>query len=150
VEEEQPRPPDERQRERQPALLAAGELAGAGVGGVRQPHEGPELGGGFWRGGKLGEEMQHLTGTGCWGDAVLLKHDANLRLELRGIAPGIEAKRADSATIERAVAFENLHGRGLAGAIGSQQREDLTTPDGEREVADGGPFAVGLCQVLND
>jgi hypothetical protein len=45
------------------------------------------------------------------------------------------------------MALDALHGGGLAGAVGTDQAENLALDDVERDVIDGGDAAVSLAKV---
>src|ERR1051325_8464550 len=65
---------------------------------------------------------------------------------------GIEAQYFDVAPGARAQPFQNLHSRGLAGAVGAEQTEDLALTDLEVDAAHGFEIAIGFvqCCYLNN
>ncbi len=142
VEERDLRPTDEREGEGEALLFTPGELA---------PHRGaalcePDAGQQFVRVGRLreegGVEAQDLDRTDARVDAAFLQHDADRRGE--GVVVGVRVEPRDAHGAGRGPpeALEGLHGRGLAGAVGAEQRHDLAVLDRERDPVDGGELAV--------
>ena len=63
------------------------------------------------------------------GKIRCLQTNADAILELLPLPVRIEAENGNFASGARAQAFQNLHGGGFAGAIGSEQAENLTGLD---------------------
>lgn len=78
---------------------------------------------------------------------ALLEHDTGSLPEFRGMAGGVEAEDTYGPGIGLAEAFEDLHGRGLARPVWSEQTEHLTTNNGEIHALEHRPFAVALVQA---
>ena len=125
VEEQQVGVAGDAEREVEAAALAAGQRRGTRVGAVVEPDELEHLvdrarvriGGGV--------ELDRLAHGEVGVEARLLQHDADA-LEEGALAPrGVVAEHADGAGVGRAMALEDLDERGLAGAVGPEQREQL-------------------------
>ena len=78
-----------------------------------------------------------------------LQHDPDARAQRSRALAGIEAEHGDLAGAAVAVALEDLDGRRLAGAVGTEQPEDLAALHGEVDPADGLEVAVGLSQTVD-
>jgi len=61
----------------------------------------------------------------------------------------VEAADRNSPTVKIAQAFENFDGGGLAGAVGSEQAENLAFFHIEADAADGFDVAVTLHEVFD-
>ena len=147
VEEDQLRVSHERQRQVQPAPLAARQVLGADVALLGQLDERDHL---VDRPAALVVAPRHLDELAN-GEVLLhptlLEHDPD-RLAQPALARcGVAAEHPHVAAGAKAVALEDLHGCGLARAVGSQQAEDLAASDLEADAADGLHLAVGLAQT---
>ena len=89
-------------------------------------------------------------------DALLelrfLKLDADAALQRRDVAQRIEAEHRDAAGVGHAQPLDALHRRRLAGAVGTDQAEDLAVPDVDRDVGQRRHRSVTLREPgdLND
>ena len=63
---------------------------------------------------------------------------------------GVEAEHRDLAGGPLAVPLEDLDGRGLAGAVRPEEREDLAVLDRQVDALDGLELAVRLAQPFDD
>jgi hypothetical protein len=63
--------------------------------------------------------------------------------------PGVGAQHADLAAGAAPIAFEDLHGAGLAGAVGTEQGEQLATEHLEAKPGEGLAFAVAHPQIAD-
>ena len=72
---------------------------------------------------------------------------ADARLECARVFTRIEAEYRDAAFVPFSEAFDALHGRGLAGPVGSDEAEDLPSVDLERDVRYGDGGAVPFLEV---
>jgi hypothetical protein len=73
-------------------------------------------------------------------------------MHLFGLADRIKPRHANGAGVGRAQAFDHFEGRGFAGAVGTEDAEDLARVHGEVDAIDGGKLAVALDQAsdIND
>ncbi|MEY9994378.1 hypothetical protein ABIE67_006410 [Streptomyces sp. V4I8] len=63
------------------------------------------------------------------------------------VGDGIEAGHPDAAGVGDAQPLDTLHGGGLAGAVRTEDPEDLALLHGEGDSVDDGPAAVRLAQI---
>ena len=81
---------------------------------------------------------------------VLLEDDADARAERALALRRVVAEDADVAGVRRAVALEDLHERGLAGAVGPEDGEHLAAADVEVDAVERLRDAVvGLAQAAH-
>src|SRR5580692_859961 len=66
-----------------------------------------------------------------------LQHDTDPGAPLATCLPGVGAQHADLAAGAAPVAFEDLHGAGLAGAVGTEEGEQLATEHLEAKPGEG-------------
>ena len=78
-----------------------------------------------------------------------LEDDADPVAPLGAALLRVDAEDRDGAAVARAVALEHLDRRRLAGAVRSEQAEDLALLDLEVDPADGLDLPVGLVQVVD-
>jgi len=78
------------------------------------------------------------------GSAGLLEHEPDALAELPATDLRVDAEHRDRARVAMPVALENFDGGGLAGAVRTQEPEDLTLLDAEADSADGLDGAIGL------
>jgi hypothetical protein len=62
---------------------------------------------------------------------------------------GIKAENGDFASATRSQAFQNLDGRGLAGAVGSEQAENFSRLNLEVDSFHGVDLTVGFLQTVD-
>jgi len=138
-----------RQRDRQPLLLAAGQLPVPGVPLPGQPEK-IEQRQAVRRGAvEAGVEVDRLGDGELVGQRALLQLDADL-FPQPGAAPlGVHSQHADQSAVGPAQAHGALHGGGLPGAVAAEDPEDLTLFHGEAHIVDGDLLAVPLVDVLN-
>ena len=83
-------------------------------------------------------------------DALLqlgfLELHADPALQAGRISLRVEAEDGDRAAVRSSHAFDALHGRGLAGAVGSNEAEDLALEDFQRDIFHGNRGTVVLAQ----
>ena len=147
VEEDEFGPADDGHREREALLLAAGEPAVGGAAATIEPQALDERVHVERVGVQLGHVAQHLVGAGAGVDAAGLEHDADARLEARGVGDRVEAEDADGAGVGPAVALARLDGGGLAGAVGAEDGGHGGGADREVEAVHGGFRSVPLDQA---
>ena len=123
--------PDQRHRDVKAALLAARELAGAIVSLAFEPDEGDRLVDISGRPVVAGVELERLAHGEERLDTALLEDDADALPPLTVAVLRIDAEDADIAGGPLAIALEDLHRRGLAGAVWPEEGEDLADLDGE-------------------
>ena len=146
VEEHQARAPDQRQREREALLLAARHPAHERVLRFAEADEVEQPVGVVGVVVVGGEELQCLERADARVEPAVLEHHADLRAELRAVAPRVDAEHAHFACVGAPVALEDLDRGGLARAVRPEETEDLTGVDGERESVDGLGRAVALLE----
>ena len=140
VEEDQVRVAKECDAEPEPLLHPLRERADRVVGSIDQSDEGERLV--DCRGppagrdaGELGVKTQHLAGMEPRLVAELLGQVAD-----RGARPTVTQRRAEDLPGSRTrthEAEEQLDGRGLAGAVRTEQTEQLAAPDGQAQIPRG-------------
>ena len=137
VEDRDLRPADERQGDRQALLLAARQVPVGRVALVVEPEVVDQLA----RIGRVsverGEQVERLADGDPVGQLALLELDADEGPQSVAVPPGIEPEHADRAGVGRPQTGDRLDGRGLAGAVRSEDAEDLALLDGERDAVDG-------------
>ena len=93
------------------------------------------------------KEIDHLLDGKEALDAGALEDDADSSLQGALVELRVVAEDAHLAGVVVAVAFEDLDGRGLAGAVRPEQAEDLAGAHGEVDALEGLEVAVGLAQA---
>ena len=83
-----------------------------------------------------------------WSCACLELH-ADALLQRVDVAHRVQAEHRDRAAVGSPQPLDALHRRGLAGAVGADQPEDLAVVDVERHLVDGDRRAVGLADAGN-
>src|SRR5260370_4734298 len=129
-------------------LLAAGKLAVEGVAFLFEAEAFEQL---VWFAATLveaAEKPQSFYYPEFVRGGSGLQSGADLMFQLRGIALRVEAADRNSPTVKIAQAFENFDGGGLAGAVGSEQAENLAFFHIEAAAADGFDVAVTLHEVF--
>jgi hypothetical protein len=117
--------PDQRQRDGQPLLLAAGELAVPGLQLVAQAQvvqQPPPV-------HRLAVEgavqVQRLPDPDALGQLALLELGADPPAQLRTVPPRVQPQHAHGPAVGPAQPLDDLDGGGLAGAVGAEDPEDL-------------------------
>src|SRR5687767_993395 len=95
------------------------------------------------------EQVEDLGDRELRVQGCRLEADPDPWLERVRFTGDVETQDADLATVRGAQALEDLDGRGLAGAVGAQQAEDLARSDVEVDAGDGLDVAVALGQAAN-
>src|SRR5580704_12871256 len=149
VEKDQLRVTDERQREVQSPQLSAGQPAAALVGLLLQPGERKHLLDIARVGVEARPVAQRLARGDVAVDAPRLQHDPDPLAQLDRAVRGVVAEYRDIAARARAVTLENLHGRRLAGPVGTEQAEHLTAANGDVDAAHRLVVAVALAQLAH-
>jgi hypothetical protein len=93
--------------------------------------------------------LDHFHDTNLVRKRRLLKHDANLGLQLVGIACRIDTQYRDFTAIARPETFENFHCRTLACAIRPKHREDLAGLNLEVDPLNGVNVPVTLSELVD-
>src|SRR5215469_1197575 len=142
-------PADQGQCDRQPLLLAAGQLPVPGIplpGQAEEVQQHPAVG----RDAVEGAVEADRLGD---GELVLqrafLELDADLLPQLWPAPLGVHPQHADPPAIGLAQAHDAFHGGGLPGAVAAEDPEDLTFLHGEAHVVHGDLAAVLLVDVLD-
>ncbi len=150
VEEEQLGPPGERHAEVEPAALAAGQRPDERVALADEPDEVDDLVHRARRGVGGAVELDRLADGEVRADPGLLRDDADPLAERAASPLRVDAEDADVAGAAPPIPLEDLDGRRLAGAVGTEQREDLAAGDGQVDAGDGVDVVIGLVQASND
>ena len=149
VEEDQLGVADQRQREVQSPQLPAGEPPAAHVGLLAQARELQHL----LHLARVRVEArpvaQRLARGDVAVDAARLQHDPDPPAQLDRAARGVVPEHRHLAAVARAVPLEDLHRRGLAGAVGPEQPEHLAAAHLDVDPAHGLVLAVALVQVAH-
>src|SRR5690625_7957967 len=93
--------------------------------------------------------MQHLLGADPGPLSTALQHDTHSRTQLFGVGDRIQAKDAYRTSLRAAETLAGLDRRGLAGAIGAQNRCDRTGLYRQIDVIDGHHIAVPHVQAAD-
>ena len=149
VEDGQLRATDERQRDRQPLALAAGQVGEAIVALGLEPEqlEQPLRVGGIAVEG--GEQLKRLPHAQLVGELGGLELDPDPLAELLRSCTASRPSTLIDAAVGPAQAADGFHGRRLAGAVGSEDAEDLASVDRERDVVDGERVAVAHAEMVD-
>ena len=130
--------PDQGEREREPLLLAAREVAPGRAGDRTQPHEVEELVHGHRFGVVAGEEVEDPARPQHGIDAAALEHDPDAAAERGVVGDGTESQDERRAGGGAPVALEGLDRRRLAGAVGPEHDEHLARFGGQVDAVDRG------------
>ena len=149
VEEGDARPADERQREREPLLLATRQSLVGRPRNRPEPDEVDQLVGVARVVVIGGEEPDSALGAHDRVHAATLQHDADPGRELRVIGPGVEPEDPHRAGVGTSVALEGLDGRGLACAVGAEESDDLASVGVEADPVDRDQTAVADHEVVD-
>ena len=87
------------------------------------------------------EEAHGLVDGELLGELRLLQRDAHALAQLALVVAPVHAQDLDDAGVGRGESFQDLDGRGLAGAIRAEEAEAFAALDDEVEAVDG--FHVG-------
>ena len=145
---------DERTRQAQAPLHAAGQLAGLGLGLVRQRREGQQLrdarayrGVGHTEVAAINQQV--LGAAEIRVQRVHLADHAQLALDRQRVVRHAEAKGADAARIGLGLAQAHAQRGGLASAVGTDHAQAFTGGNVEAQVVDHGVAAIVFEQVLD-
>ena len=97
---------------------------------------------------QVGVEADILVDREFFVEAEPLRHIAQVRLAGLGVGHDIDAVDEDAAAVRLHHAGQHPHGRGLAGAVGTDQAENLAAVDGERQTVHGGNLGKPLGQSI--
>ncbi len=152
VEDHQVRLVDERARDGEAALHAAGERLYLVLGALVQLHELEQLVRSLARRGPgdvevSGVHLQVLAHGELGVEVVDLRHHAEARLDLACLRARIHADDAERAVAERAGTRDHAHGAGLPGTVGAEEAERLAGMHVEIDAVDGGELAEPLRQA---
>jgi hypothetical protein len=134
------------ERHVEPAHLATGQSADPGPRLVAEPDQVEELPRPARPGVERGEMPHHLQHRELGPGAAELQDDADPGAPGPAAASGIHAEHRHRASVPAAEPFEDLHCRGLAGAVGPEQREDFSGADLQVDAVDRGELPVALAQ----
>jgi len=148
VEEDDLGPAEQRERDEEALLLAAGE---GGVGAAPQVAKPPLGQHGVHIGRSLVQPREQPDGFAhpqALGQGGGLQLRAGPPAQFLGVAAGIQPEHSEPAAVAAAQALQDLHGGGLARSVRSQDAEDLPAPDVEGDLGDGNGPAVPLLEVF--
>ena len=146
VEEQELGVADEAEGHVESALLATREGLDPGAGLLGEPDQPDDLVD-LARGAVVaGVHPQHLGHREVGVDGGLLEHDADPFAQVEAAVSWVGAQDRHRAGVARPVALEDLHERGLAGAVGSEHGQHLALVDMEVDALQGLEAAVGLPQ----
>lgn len=137
VEEEEFRITDQSERDREPALLAAGERFDVGVCLGFKSHSGQDLKGIFPLVVKAAEEPNQFENGRFFGESGFLESDADAFTEFLGLGVPAAAEQFDVALGGGVEALENFDRGGFAGAVRAEQSKTLAGSDFQVEPIDG-------------
>src|SRR3954452_16262528 len=146
VEEDQLGVADQGEGEVQAAQLPAREPPRRLVGLLLQAGQGQDLVDVAGRGVERGEVLQGLAHADVAVDPRALQDDPHPPAQLGRLSGRVDAEHAHLARGPVAIALEDLHRGGLAGAVGTEEPEDLPPGHGEVDRPDGLHLAVALGQ----
>ena len=136
---------DERERDEEPLLLPAREAHERGIALFRES-ELLEQGATVDRARvERRPEIDRFPDADTLLQLRLLELDADALLQRLGVAGGIEAQHRGAPRVGLANALDAFHGRGLAGAVGPDEPEDLALEHLEGDVVDRHGGAVAAC-----
>src|SRR6058998_2495906 len=95
-------------------------------------------------------ELQVLAHAHVRVEGRRLGEVADAALHLVSLLEDVESRQARRALRRRLEAREDAHGRRLAGAVRSQETDDVALPDLEADAVDGALAGVHFRQVLGD
>ena len=141
---------DEREREPEPLSLAAGQPP------VARPGHGAET-----------DQVQQLVGVarvrvetpvlrerlarlGAGIDPAALEHQPDPGSERRTALGRVDPENAGRAAVAASIALDDLDGGRLAGAVRSEQRDELARADRQRDAVEDRARAVALDQPVHD
>src|SRR5262249_61871621 len=82
-------------------------------------------------------------------ERVLLRHDSETAADPCAVDPGIHVEHTQLAVRDRRDAADHPHGRGLAGAVRSEEAERLTPFDAEVDAVDLDELTKALRQATS-
>ncbi len=147
VEDGQLGPPDDRKGEVQALPLTARQGSVAVVGPIGQPDLVEDHARRERRGVERGEEPDGLEDLDLVVEVVPLEHDADLRPQERPIGLRVEAEHRHLAFVGTSEALDDLDRGRLAGAVRTQEGDDLTALDAQVQAVQDRPPVVALDQV---
>ena len=98
---------------------------------------------------EAGDEIEVLLDGEVLVERELLSHVADLVLDAPAFGREVEAEHLALARIEAQEAAHQADRRGLAGAVGAEETDDLAAFDADRDVVDDLGGAEGLAQVAH-
>ncbi len=93
---------------------------------------------------------ERLARSGSTIDAAVLEHQPDPGSQRPPAGRGILPQDRDRPAVARAIALDDLHGRGLAGAVRPEQGHDLTATDRQGHAVEHGPRPVPLDHAIED
>jgi hypothetical protein len=149
VEEHELGPPDHRARQREALLLADREALEGRAGAGREAQGLDEPVGVEGVRGTGRDQPEHLAHPDPGVGAAALRHDAEAGAQRVGRAGGVDAEHPHLARVAAAQPLAHLDGRGLAGAVGSEEREHPARGEVEVEPVDRGAALVAHDEVAH-
>ena len=93
---------------------------------------------------------ERLARSGATIHATVLQHQPDPGPQRPPAGRGILPQDRDRAAVARAVALDDLDGRGLAGAVRPEQRHDLAATDRQGHAVEHGPRPVSLDDAIEN
>ena len=140
---------DEREGHAQALALAAGQDPGLGVAPLAQVERLDQLGGRAGVAVEAAEQVEDLGDRELRIEGSGLEAHPDPWLELVRAAGDIDPEHGDLAAVGRPKALEDLDRRGLAGAVGSEETEDLAGGDVEVDAGDRLDLVIALGQATH-
>src|SRR4029079_15748565 len=139
----------ERESDGQPLALATRKVLRPGRSLLAEVHQLDELVRRPALAVEAAEEVEDLNDVELRVEGGGLERDADPGLDRIRIGDDVDAEDPHGARIGLPQALEDLHGRGLAGAVRAEQAEHGSGPDLEADAVDGARRAIALSQVLD-
>jgi len=139
--------PDERAREGEALLLAAGKIADAGILFFFELDEGDGFVGAGALLEKAAEETKRFVDGELFGELRVLQLNAEALAKLFGVGTPVHAEKFDFAGVRSGEAFANFDGGGFPRAVGSEKAEAFAGAHFEIEAIDSDDVLIGLAKT---
>src|SRR5580700_306069 len=138
---------DERARQREALLLAAGKIAHAGVLLFFELYECDGFSRARALAEKAAEQTQRFENGEFLGELRILQLNAEALAELIGVGVPVQAEQFNFSGIRSGEAFADFHCGGFAGAIGAEQAEAFAGANLEVEAVDSDHVLISLLKT---
>ena len=143
-------PADQGQRQPEPLPLPAGQTPVARPGDGGQADQLEQLVGVARVGVEAAVLAERLARPGARVDAAVLEHQPDASTQGRPTGCRIGPQHASGAAVGASIALDDLDRRRLAGAVRSEQRDQLAAADRQRDAVEDRARAVALDQPVDD